>query len=122
MGKPLSLADRIERRKQGLREISLDGNISKRPFADALRVALMKTKGDRFQLARVAEALVRRAARGDVNAIKEIADRIDGRVPTALNIGTEDGVISSGIAVMFVSGPQPTPDLTRLIDNETDDE
>lgn len=45
---------------------------------------------DREGLRRIADALIEKAAAGDVPAIKEVADRIDGKVPQAL-VGDEDG-------------------------------
>lgn len=58
---------------------------SEKTFANMLRVALKDAHeegGDKLR--RVAEALVTKAMTGDVPAIKEIADRIDGKVPQAL--------------------------------------
>lgn len=62
------------------------GNPGGRPktakeFRDALMVALKRTDGDKVKLAQVAEALVEEAIKGNVPAAKEIADRIDGKVP-----------------------------------------
>lgn len=39
---------------------------------------------DKTKLRAVADALVEKAMAGDVAAIKEVADRIDGKVPQAL--------------------------------------
>lgn len=39
---------------------------------------------DKTKLRAVADALVEKAMSGDVAAIKEVADRIDGKVPQAL--------------------------------------
>lgn len=44
---------------------------------------------DKTKLRAVADALVDKAMAGDVAAIKEIADRIDGKVPQAL-VGDND--------------------------------
>lgn len=44
---------------------------------------------DKTKLRAVADALVAKAISGDVAAIKEIADRIDGKVPQAL-VGDSD--------------------------------
>lgn len=44
---------------------------------------------DKTKLRAVAEALVDKAISGDVAAIKEVADRIDGKVPQAL-VGDND--------------------------------
>jgi ribosomal protein L17 len=55
-----------------------------KPFRDALRMAIAETNGDFKKLRKVAEALVEKAETGDVNAIREIADRLDGKVPQAI--------------------------------------
>ena len=47
-----------------------------KPFNDALRIAL---KRDPFRLHRIAERLADKAEEGDLSAIKEIADRLDGK-------------------------------------------
>lgn len=52
-------------------------------WRDALRVAVMRTdpgKDPRPRLYRIAERVVQMALDGDMQAIKEIGDRIDGRV------------------------------------------
>lgn len=50
-----------------------------KPFRDALRKAIMRADGDERRLDKVAVALIDAAAKGDVQAIKEIGDRLDGR-------------------------------------------
>ena len=45
----------------------------------------------RDKLRAVADALVSKAISGDVVAIKEIADRLDGKVPQGVVGGGEDG-------------------------------
>jgi hypothetical protein len=55
-----------------------------------LRVAIKQAhdeQGDKLRA--VAEALVNKAMTGDVPAIKEIADRLDGKVPQAV-VGDDD--------------------------------
>src|SRR6476469_8520153 len=47
-----------------------------KPFNDALRIAL---RGDPLRLRRIAEKLVEKAEEGDLAAIREIADRLDGK-------------------------------------------
>lgn len=112
---------RVKNRPQALAEINLDGRKTRTPFADALRLAIMRTKGDKIQLARVAEALVRKAARGDIAAIKEIADRLDGKAVQAVNLGGPNGeAIPTGIAVMFVGGKENPSDVP-VIDGEAED-
>ncbi len=60
-------------------------------FNDALRVAaLMQTREDgKTRLRLVADRLMEEAENGNIAAIKEVADRIDGKVPQAV-IGDED--------------------------------
>jgi len=63
---------------------------SEKTFANMLRIALKEAHeagGD--NLRQVADALVKKAITGDVPAIREIADRIDGKVPQAL-VGDEE--------------------------------
>ena len=47
-----------------------------KPFNDALRIAL---RGDPLRLRRIAERLADKAEEGDLAAIREIADRLDGK-------------------------------------------
>jgi len=47
-----------------------------KPFNDALRLAL---RGDPLRLRRIAEKLAEKAEEGDLGAIREIADRLDGK-------------------------------------------
>ena len=60
-------------------------------FAAMLNIAINeagKAEGT-TKLRDVADALVNKAVDGDISAIKEIADRLDGKVPQAV-IGDED--------------------------------
>lgn len=50
-----------------------------KPFRDALRMAIAEAGDDFRPLRRIAEALVAQAMEGDLQAIKEIADRLDGK-------------------------------------------
>ena len=47
-----------------------------KPFNDALRMAL---RGDPLRLRRIADKLATLAEEGDLSAIRELADRLDGR-------------------------------------------
>jgi hypothetical protein len=47
-----------------------------RPFNDALRIAL---RGDPLRLRRIADKLATLAEEGDLSAIREVADRLDGK-------------------------------------------
>lgn len=61
-----------------------------KPFRDALRMELAAAGDDHKLLRAVAVALIGKATDGDVPAIKEIADRLDGKVPQGIENG-EDG-------------------------------
>jgi hypothetical protein len=65
-----------------------------KPFRDALRLAVKRPADAEFRgktkLDKLANALVDEAVKGDVPAIKEIGDRLDGKVPQALVGGDED--------------------------------
>lgn len=65
---------------------------SEKTFANMLRVALKEAHqagGD--NLRQVADALVKKAITGDVPAIKEIADRLDGKPAQAVEHSGRDG-------------------------------
>jgi hypothetical protein len=64
---------------------------SEKTFANMLRIAIKEAHEDgRDKLRAVADALVTKAIAGDVGAIKEIGDRLDGKVPQGI-IGGEEG-------------------------------
>lgn len=59
-------------------------------FANMLNIAIKEAHDEgRDKLRAVADALVAKAIAGDVPAMKEIADRLDGKVPQAL-VGDDD--------------------------------
>lgn len=60
-------------------------------FANMLKIAINEANEQGgTKLRDVANALVAKAISGDVHAIKEIADRLDGKVPQGL-IGGDEG-------------------------------
>lgn len=72
-----------------------------KPFRDALRLAVKRpadadVKG-KTKLDRIAAQLVAEAVDGDVPAIKEIADRLDGRVPQAI-MGEGGGPVALAVS------------------------
>jgi len=62
-----------------------------KPFRDALRleIATAQDDNDYKSLRRIARELLSKASGGDVVAIKEVADRLDGKVPQAI-VGSDD--------------------------------
>jgi hypothetical protein len=67
-----------------------NGRPKSKPFKDAIQRALKEAEGDEDMLNAVALALVKKAKEGDVPAIKELADRLDGKVTQPVS-GDEDG-------------------------------
>ena len=73
-------------------------------FTAALRLELAAAGDDQKALRRVARKLIAMAERGDMSAIREIADRIEGKVPQAQIIqGDEDG----GSVRYYAEMPKP---------------
>ena len=69
------------------------GRRQEKPFRDALMLAIKEREGDERGLRKIANNLLDLAEKSDVNAlaaIREFADRIDGRPPQALVGGDED--------------------------------
>lgn len=66
-----------------------------KPFRDALRMVIADAEDNPRKLRRIAEKLFDQAAQGDVQAIKEVADRLDGKVPQAVGGSDELGPIEN---------------------------
>lgn len=71
------------------------GPFADKPFRDALRIAVKRPGEDeakgKTKLDRIAAQLVTVAIGGDVSAAKEIGDRLDGKVPQAMQHEGKDG-------------------------------
>jgi hypothetical protein len=79
------------------------GGRKDKPFRDALMLAIKEaeaTPNHQRALRKVAERLLDEAAAGNVQAIKEVADRLDGKVPQAIEGGDtplQHSVIVTGV-------------------------
>ena len=60
-----------------------------RVFSDAVRRAAFANDGERLRA--LAERLLDKAGEGDVSALREAADRIEGKVPQALEHSGPEG-------------------------------
>ena len=65
------------------------GRTKEKPFRDALRMQIAAAGDDHKALRAVAQALLDKAAAGDVSAIHLLADRLDGRLPQSVG-GSEE--------------------------------
>jgi hypothetical protein len=79
------------------------GNVNalkNKPFADAINRALAQDDGHRLRA--IAEALLTKAADGDISAIKEFADRIDGKVVQQIQADLDHTVHINKIEIEIV--------------------
>jgi hypothetical protein len=78
------------------------GRRQEKPFSDALRMEVASLKGDRKGLRIVARKLIEKAEGGDMAAIRELADRTDGKViPQSDN---QHGFDSKDMVIRFNMG------------------
>lgn len=76
-----------------------------KPFLEALRMTLLDEGPNHFALRRISKALIEKAAQGDTTAIRELADRIDGKVPQGIT-GADDGPVMVSFEWTEPSEPQ----------------
>lgn len=62
---------------------------SKRLWGETIRRAVLQSDGEKLR--KIADALIDKAAEGDIQAIKELGDRLDGKALQGLEITGEDG-------------------------------
>ena len=76
-----------------------------RLWAETLRRAVIQSDAERLRM--IAEALLDKAASGDVSAIKELGDRLDGKAIATQEITGADGSnLPLSIGIRFVE-PEP---------------
>lgn len=68
-------------------------------WSDALRRALLANDGKKLRL--LAGKLIAKAMKGDVHALKEIGDRIEGKVPQGI-VGADGGPVEAKVTIEFV--------------------
>ena len=74
---------------------------SNRLFGDTIRRMVVQSEGEIAR--RVAEALILKAQEGDISAIKEFADRVDGKAVATTEISGPDGsAIPIGLPIEFI--------------------
>jgi hypothetical protein len=67
--------------------------VGEKPFRNALLASLKKADGDAEKIQLVADKLVANAINGDTTAIREIADRLDGKPAQAVDVSGDDSRI-----------------------------
>ena len=65
------------------------GRSSEKPFADALRMEIADAGEDHKALRGVARKLIEQAEGGDIRAIRELADRLDGKPMQAVEASVD---------------------------------
>jgi uncharacterized protein DUF5681 len=65
------------------------GRAVEKPFADALRMEIKEAGSDHQQLRAIARKLLDKAEAGDMQAINCLADRLDGKLPQAVELSDE---------------------------------
>ena len=75
-------------------------------FGDALRRIYAQKKRD---ITKSCYALIDKAESGDTTALRELADRLDGKVPQAIMGTGEDGDLKLSVTVRYVDGNSSRP-------------
>ena len=97
--------ERLRIKFQQLSDFKMAGNANsgrkqEKPFRDALRMELASAGEDQRALRSIARALIAKAEDGDMQAIKELADRIDGKVPQGIEGELQHGA-TDALAVLL---------------------
>ena len=79
-----------------------------RIWGEAIRKAVMQRNGDKLRA--LADKLIDRAAEGDIAAMKELGDRLDGKPAQVTQLtGADGGAILSKLEVQFVGSKGAVP-------------
>lgn len=81
----------------------VNGKAAGRMWRDAIRLAVNReTEDGRKEINDIAAALVQKAKEGDVAAMKEIGDRLDGKPQQQHeHVGEDGGPVQIAVAVKF---------------------
>ncbi len=72
-----------------------------RLWAETIRRACIQADGEKLRA--IAEKLIEKAAEGDIQAIKELGDRLDGKPSQSVDVGGQaDNPLKALIEVSFV--------------------
>ena len=86
----MELKEHLEKAREKAAEVNKGNTHSSknnRLWADTLKRALMQADGNKIRA--IAEALIEKAASGDVSAIREVGDRLDGKPTQQIDQTTE---------------------------------
>ncbi len=92
------------------------GRSKEKPFADALRMEIAAAGEDHKALRRVAKVLIENAESGDIRAIRELADRLDGKPMQAVEASVDASVDSLTSLLERFDGKN------RMVDFGSDDQ
>jgi hypothetical protein len=70
------------------------GRPKSKPFTDALRIAVLEADGDTTKLRRIAAKLTEMAISGDIQAIREIFDRLEGKAHQSVELNDNRSELS----------------------------
>jgi ribosomal protein L17 len=77
-----------------------------RLWANTIRRAVVQ--GDAQKLRAIAEKLIELAAEGDMSAIKELGDRLDGKASQSIDLGSDpDRPVITKVVREIIDGPKP---------------
>ena len=86
------------------------GNAKTKVWTDAIRKAVLeKEKGKPQRIMRLAHALLDKAESGDVTALKEFGDRIEGKPVQAIEGTGPDGSFVGKLTIEYVKPENPAP-------------
>lgn len=99
------------------------GRKSEKPWVDALRIAVNEDDNGVRKLRRIAEKTVQLAMAGDMSAIQEIGNRLDGKPAVTIDVQrteiiTDDRELARRLAFMERLVSQKPGDDARLIEGE----